>query len=221
MNDDKEEFDRRGVATRLPGFLKLRDVTDGAPTYIDDPHGDYDYGMPAFAAAVLALMRLLRQLGYPAAIWFVLVSNRDAMPVLVFALLSVRQGLHILIVLLCVCANPAFLLVDVGASMQDEAGGHPWTSGYSFLAMYVVAPEKFVALALFEKGGLNILDGEALRCCALLDLCWLAALGAGLSAGNLPPVLVAGYGAIALAAVWTCALSTRFFTALVQGSSRQ
>jgi hypothetical protein len=94
-NDDPEA----GDATRLPGFLKMRDViTDGAPTYIDDPHGDYDYGMPAFAAAMMALMRLLRHLGYPAAIWFVLVANRDVVPVLVFALLSVRQGLHILFV---------------------------------------------------------------------------------------------------------------------------
>jgi hypothetical protein len=179
-NDDPEA----GDATRLPGFLKMRDViTDGAPTYFDDPHGDYDYGMPAFAAVVMALMRLLRHLGYPAAIWFVLVANRDVVPVLVFALLSVRQGLHILVVLLCACVNPAFLLVDVGASMRDRGDS---LGGYSFLAMYVVAPEKFVALALLgEKGGLNISDGQALLCCALLDLCWVAALGAGLSAGNL------------------------------------
>ena len=200
-NDDPEAGDAT-YATKPPGFLKMRDVKDGgAPTYINDPHGDYDYGMPAFAAAMMALMRLLRHLGYPAAIWFVLVANRDVVPVLVFALLSVRQGLHILVVLLCACVNPAFLLVDVGASMRDRGDS---LGGYSFLAMYVVAPEKFVALALLgEKGGLNISDGQALLCCALLDLCWVAALGAGLSAGNLSPVLAAGYGAIVLAAVWT------------------
>ena len=97
-NDDPEAGDATD-ATRPPGFLKMTDVKDGgAPTYINDPHGDYAYGMPAFAAAMMALVRLLRHLGYPAAIWFVLVANRDVVPVLVFAPLSVRQGLHILFV---------------------------------------------------------------------------------------------------------------------------
>jgi hypothetical protein len=194
--DDPEAGDATD-ATRPPGFLKMTDVKDGgAPTYINDPHGDYAYGMPAFAAAMMALVRLLRHLGYPAAIWFVLVANRDVVPALVFALLSVRQGLHILFVLTCACVNPTFLLVDIGASMQDEVGQirgkQPWVGGYTFLTMYAVAPEKFVALALFEKGGLNnqwLKGGRVVLCSALLDFCGLAALGTDLGAGNLTPVL--------------------------------
>jgi hypothetical protein len=219
-----------GDATvRPPGFLEMRDVTGRSRHRPLRQHleGDYDYGMPACAAAMIALVRMLRHLGYPAAIWFVLVANRDVVPDLVFVLLCGRQALHILTVLACACVNPAFLLVDVGASVKYLGADDPWHGGYIFLAMYVVAPEKFVALALFEKGGLDIGllakeprraavypssprllgallgGGGVVLCSTLLDLCGLAALAAGLGAGNLPPALVVGYSAIALSAVWT------------------
>ena len=47
--------------------------------------------------------------------------------------------------------------------------------------MYVVAPEKFVARALFESGGLDKEDLLAVAVVGgvLLDLCGLAALAAG------------------------------------------
>ena len=47
-----------------------------------------------------------------------------------------REALYTLMVLACTCVNPAFLLVDVGASVRDEtAGGNAIESGYSFLFM--------------------------------------------------------------------------------------
>ena len=89
--------------------------------------------------------------------------------------------------------NSAFLLVDVDATVRGTTGD-PIFHGYPFLFMYVIAPEKFVAFALFFKGGLDIecLGAVAWLGGALLDLCGVAALGAGVGAGNLPPALAAG-----------------------------
>ena len=74
-----------------------------------------------------------------------------------------------------------------------------------FLAMYVIAPEKYVTFALFDKGGLDK-DGlgaiAALLLGPLLDLCGLGALGAGLGAGGLPPALAVGYTVTALGALF-------------------
>eukprot|EP01043_Picozoa_sp_COSAG02_P073651 COSAG02_NODE_14407_length_1276_cov_0.753611_1_plen_137_part_00 len=79
-------------------------------------------------------------------------------------------------------------------------------SGYTFLAMYIVAPEKFVALVLFYSlKSPPILCGNMLVTVfggALLDLCGLAALGAGLGAGNSPLALAVGYSATALGALF-------------------
>ena len=47
-----------------------------------------------------------------------------------------------------------FLLVDVGASVRDT-DGEAFEHGYGFLAMYVLAPEKFVAMAAYDEGGLG------------------------------------------------------------------
>ena len=82
--------------------------------------------------------------------------------------------------------NSAFLLVDVDATVRGTTGD-PIFHGYPFLFMYVIAPEKFVAFALFREGVLDKqgLGAAALLGGALLDLCGVAALGAGVGAGNL------------------------------------
>eukprot|EP01045_Picozoa_sp_COSAG04_P009309 COSAG04_NODE_535_length_12932_cov_12.604223_3_plen_1544_part_00 len=116
----------------------------------------------------------------------------------------VWEALYLLLVLACTWANPAFLLVDVGASVRDT-----WFGGFGFLSLYVLAPEKFVAMALFSEGGLGPdLWPYALYGLALLDMCGLGALGAGLGSGNLPPALAVGYSVTALAAFWLPGLAT-------------
>ena len=119
---------------------------------------------------------------------------------------AVREAIYLLTVLACLYINPAFLLVDVRASVSDTGGRireDALFRGSLFLDLYVLAPEKFVAFAAFGEGGLDhwvlalaVLGG------ALLDLCGLAALGAGLGAGQgkLPPALAVGYCVTALAA---------------------
>jgi len=97
-----------------------------------------------------------------------------------------------------VCANPSFLLVDVAASVRDTANAA--AGGYSFLAVYVLAPEKFVAVAAFDEGGLDndTLIGLIWLGGLLLDLCGVGALVAGLAGGVLPAALAVGYAATAL-----------------------
>ena len=68
--------------------------------------------------------------------------------------------------------------------------------------------EKFLASALFNRGGLNLATlGVCVGCGAmLLDLCGLGALGAGLGTGVLPSALAVGYSATLAAAVFLGAL---------------
>ena len=97
-----------------------------------------------------------------------------------------REALYTILVLVCTVVKPAFLLVDVGASVR-EGVIDSFDGGYTFLAMYVGAPEKFVARALFRRRqpgdglhpgchGMNSDDLENVMLGgALLDLCGLAA----------------------------------------------
>ena len=81
-----------------------------------------------------------------------------------------------------------------------DTGSDSTERGYGFLALYVLAPEKFVAMAAFLHGGL---DKQGLRVRIvlggpLLDLCGVGALVAGLAGGVLPAALAVGYAATAL-----------------------
>jgi hypothetical protein len=133
-----------------------------------------------------------------------------------------------MLVLLCVYVNPAFLLVDVAATVKQTKGEFDEAvkasnakffspkglemHGYGFLLMYVLAPEKFVAFALLLSGGLaaNKSLGALTPACvfglAALDLCGMGALGAGLGAKNLPVSLGVGYSITTLGALWTVGL---------------
>lgn len=147
------------------------------------------------------------------------------------AAVAVREGLYVLMVLVCVRINPAFLLVDVGATVQQTKsefadavkashGSKPpkfspgglEMHGYGFLFMYVLAPEKFVMFALLFGGGLatNKSLGALTPACVfgltVLDLCGLGALGAGIGVGDLPAALAVGYSVTTLGALWMVGL---------------
>ena len=109
-----------------------------------------------------------------------------------------REALYLLSVLACTWANPAFLLVDVGASVRDTVGAVKGYGGYVFLAMYVLAPEKFVASAAFEGGHIYLITFGGV----LLDLCGVGALVAMLAGGELITALAVGYAATALGGLW-------------------
>jgi len=124
---------------------------------------------------------------------------------------AVREALYFLSTCVCLWTNPAFLLVDIGATVRSDqrVGSNPAGSGYPFLLLYVVAPEKFVAMALFgweneDKipllGVPRVLAGMLYsQGCLLLDVCSVGALVAGLVSARLPAGLAIGYTATAVA----------------------
>ena len=119
-------------------------------------------------------------------------SDLDTAQQVLGSLVAFREGVYALSVVACVVVNPAFLLVDMGATVREQ------DDGMLVLVMYVVAPEKYVVLALTNAGGLDKENFGALWvfiASPLLDLCGMAALGAGLGAGpgKLPPPLAVGY----------------------------
>jgi hypothetical protein len=85
--------------------------------------------------------------------------------------------------------------------MGYYAARDPLFRGYTFLALYVLAPEKLAAFAAFGGGGSRSNGLVFLLWVGgiLLDLCGVAALVAGLaSPAGLAPALAVGYGAAAL-----------------------
>ena len=123
------------------------------------------------------------------------VATRDAQMNFGLAV-GFREVTYLLLVLATAVVNPAYLLVDVGATMRSLGTGDyaDWESGPGFVAMYTVAPEKFVGMALFGDRGGNMLKLLVLFMLGpVLDLCGLAALGLGLGAGDLSGALAVGY----------------------------
>eukprot|EP01047_Picozoa_sp_COSAG01_P016036 COSAG01_NODE_811_length_13417_cov_6.641012_8_plen_1526_part_00 len=171
-------------------------------------------GQTACGAWMLGATRLLLwHLVQPAMYFLVLgvyAGEIDALQLGLGVAVAVREAGYLLTTLACAWANPAFLLVDVGASVRDWRGEFN-ECGYIFLLMYVLAPEKFVGFSLFEQGGLDTLDDEKLSnpqtavvltvlyggTSPLLDLCGVGALFAGLGSGQLPFALGVGYGVTA------------------------
>ena len=60
----------------------------------------------------------------------------------------------------------------------EPAGAKPWETGYSFLLLYVLSPEKYVAFALLANR--ETLQSADVFGGILLDMCGVAALGAGI-----------------------------------------
>ena len=116
---------------------------------------------------------------------------------------AAREALYLLTTLVALRLNPAFLLVDVGAPVRDTTSSS--LSGYSSLAFYVLAPDKFVAFAVYDENRLDSVRALAAFVFSggmLLDLCGVGALIAGLAAGSLPGALAVGYVASTLAGLF-------------------
>ena len=146
--------------------------------------------------------------------WNTLMQFADDMHLLIAAVqyaVLVREGLYISFVTVCIFVNPAFLLVDVSASVNDKLSPGI-EGGWQFFLLYVFAPEKFVALAALSKGGLSLPDKWRDKCIyaaiylgALVDASGCIALGMWVFAiGQVPLALMAGYGTMVFE---TCAVS--------------
>ena len=122
----------------------------------------------------------------------------------------IREVMYFVSALLCTAVNPAFLLVDVAATVSGAAETES-SCGIAFLLMYVISPEIYTVQALCGKGGLNNTKGLVLAVLAtwgymILDWFGVFALRAGFDRGHLiiPPALAVSYGAATLVWVMAC-----------------
>ena len=150
-----------------------------------------------YAGGRLLFCHILQPVAY--GVGFSLAYNdlsEHPLPFALAACVAVREALYLLATVGCVLVNPAFLLVDLDATAEDEFESFLSTGKTSIVA-YLATPVKLVALALLGKGGLN--QKLAAKVVVLgtsgLDLCCLAALGAGLGASVLPLYLTVFFSA--------------------------
>ena len=109
--------------------------------------------------------------------------------------LIIRQGLHVIFVLLCLCTKPAFLLVDIGATVKDDGDNDDFEGGWTFLAAAVLMPDKLAAY--IASDGKDV-GPFAVLVVGLLDLYALVLLGGGLGWGHLPADVIFAYSVIAV-----------------------
>jgi hypothetical protein len=208
-------------------------LTNGGSSWADAVAAN---GQSSFSAAAAAATKLLLWHWLQPALYFTVFNcywaELDGWQQGFGAAVAVREALYVLTTLAGVAYNPAFLLVDVGATVRDKdadninigyvigyVGGvyvypRKTRGGYVFLGLYVLAPEKFVAQAAFGKGGADKEDLYYLLVVGgvLLDLCGVAALAVGLlSPAGLEPALAVGYGATVLGGLFMAGLLMAFW----------
>eukprot|EP01047_Picozoa_sp_COSAG01_P067441 COSAG01_NODE_9526_length_2419_cov_2.482759_1_plen_404_part_10 len=177
------------------------------------------------SAAVAATLRLVFWHWLQPVLYFAVLycfwDEVDTVQQVFGAAVAVREAGYVFATLLCLYANPAFLLINVIASVNEWVDFGGANAGYVFLLTYTLAPEKFVFMAALGKGGwavdgfetvtrLNLREIRAGGCFAralaivllALDLSGVGALVAGLaSTEGLPDALAVGYVATALGSV--------------------
>jgi hypothetical protein len=101
-----------------------------------------------------------------------------------------RGAIYVLVVSIGLVYRPAFLLVNLDAKEGNGGFGRGVIAGK---LVHVLAPEKFVTLAVFRERGL-IMNLEFFII-QVLDMCGVAALVIGAKHGDLPAALAVGYPA--------------------------
>jgi len=133
---------------------------------------------------------------------------------------GVREGLYVLVTVLGLFANPAYLLVDLRATVWGTDDGRLRDA-----LIYIFCPEKFVANCVLNAtdGALKVTATVCVAAFVLLDaVAVLAFFAALLPAEPFPPPLLVGYAVTTIAGVGffalTCnnnklkACQERFFT---------
>ena len=167
----------------------------------------------------LLFWHVLQPLSYFAA-FHTTAYQLDWLQYLLGAVVGVREGVYLLATFAALVKNPTFLLLQVEACARDRdasgdgSGTMIMNGGPSFLLMYALQPERVVERALFSDGGVGKeVAGLSITAGVILDLIGVAALGYGLSQGNLPPVLGVSYAC-------TSAGGLAMLVALVAGDAR-
>eukprot|EP01043_Picozoa_sp_COSAG02_P070216 COSAG02_NODE_12345_length_1559_cov_4.351370_1_plen_478_part_00 len=102
----------------------------------------------------LVLFHLSQPLGYFWLLWYYWepgdghAAGLDNLQKVFGVLVAIREFVYLSTALMCAVYKPAFLLIDVNATvrLRTEKG----KNGMAFLAMYVLAPEKFIATVLVD-----------------------------------------------------------------------
>ena len=178
--------------TTPPGFTFGQLIVSGSSWLAAQQSNDYTCTRAiVFGTTKLLLWHVMQ----PALYFYVFLSaypNLDPAQRWLGGLFGLKEALYLLVVLGCVVVNPAFLLVDVHATVRSTAG----IEGPSFLLTYVLVPHFYVGWALFSQGGLNWEREPSTYAACLpmtLGFAGFLALCAGVRNGNLPMALVVGY----------------------------
>ena len=156
-----------------------------------------------------ALLRLsFWHVAQPVAYFVVLAVNAsyiDGLQLWLGLAVGIREVIYLVATLLAAVVHPAFLAIDVAATVRllPNVRGNYYGRGLPFFALYVASPDKFVvtvlALALLKRGTripfiFGVFSG-------IFDLCGVAALSAGFASGVMPPELAIGYMVTTLSAL--------------------
>eukprot|EP01084_Bolivina_argentea_P207900 354621_1 len=140
------------------------------------------------AAISIALIRLIfwhwmQQLLY----FFVLYAYWDLLDDgqhILGLIVSVREGTYLLLTFIALCMNPSFLMIDLKAS---------WNSEVFTVLTYVIAPEKFVFLAVVDNRN-GFLLGCGMISLILLDLAGIVAFIYAFAVNYVYVPMMIGYG---------------------------
>ena len=142
------------------------------------------------AACSISFLRLLffhwsQPIGYGIAL-YIYWTNISRLQLLLGCVVAFREGIYVVLTLVALCRNPAYLLVDSSATFKS--------SGWNLL-LYIVCPEKFVYFCL----GLE--TNIPLFLLILCDFSAIAALVVAVYTNNMPVPLMIGYAVTALGGI--------------------
>ena len=110
-------------------------------------------------------------------------------------IVGAREAAYVALCLVGLWVHPAYLLVDVRATLRRDG-----ETALVRVLVYVLSPEKFVLTAVGQGVGSDALKVVAGLGVPLLDLCAIAALVVAIvPAEPFPPALLVGYALTALA----------------------
>lgn len=118
---------------------------------------------------------------------------------------GIREVIYLVATLLAAVVHPAFLAIDVAATVRQlpSVHGNYYGRGLPFFSLYVASPDKFVvtvlAHALLKRGSnIPLIFGVF---SGIFDLFGVAALSAGFASGVMPLELAIGYVVTTLSAL--------------------
>ena len=137
------------------------------------------------------------------AYWNLLVEAQQTLGLIV----GIREALYWLMTIMALCRNPSYLLVDLKATWNGISRTFPNSTifGPCFqVALYVLAPEKYVAIALVKRNRCEELAGGILigAFLPLLDLAGMIGFCWAFAVHNVFIPMIIGYSVTMIAALF-------------------